>query len=51
MNKGSQKLQEKQKNFDLTQKKFILKNRLSIRVRSFAAPNEPLNIKKKKKIF
>jgi hypothetical protein len=30
--------------FVQTQKKFLLKIRLSIRVRNFAAPNEPLNI-------
>ena len=51
MNEGSQKLQEKKNFVDLTQKKFILKNILSIRVRNFAAPNEPLNIKKIKKYF
>ncbi len=43
-NKWSQKLQEK-KNF-LPKLIKILKIRLSIRVRNFAVPNEPLNIKK-----
>ncbi len=37
--------------FDKTQKKNLLKNTLSIRVRNFAPPNEPLNIYKKIKNF
>jgi hypothetical protein len=32
--------------FAQTQKKNLLKIRISLRVRNFAAPNEPLNIKK-----
>ncbi len=45
------KASRKKKFFDLTKTKFILKIRLSIRVRNFAAQNEPLNIKKIKKYF
>ncbi len=44
-NKWSQKLHEK-KIFLPPQKKILLKIRLSIRIRNFAAPNEPLNITK-----
>ena len=40
------KAQQKKKIFAQNLEKNLLKNRLSIRVRNFAAPNEPLNIKK-----
>jgi hypothetical protein len=40
----SQKLPKKIFYFVQTQKKSLLKIRLSIRVRNFAATNEPLNI-------
>jgi hypothetical protein len=36
-----------QKVFSPNSKKFLLKIRMSILVRNFAVPNEPLNIKKK----
>jgi hypothetical protein len=42
--KWSQKLLGKKCFFAQTQKKILLKNTLSIRVRNFAPPNEPLII-------